>query len=1782
MKNALRLICILLVWLTLAFPVAAVTVEQKLTTRYVDTSNCNTPEASSLFANSDGRIYLWFLLNGTQTGDRLRVEWIAPGGSINRAASYNPLDSGGRRCFYDSLLIADLANRTGQWSIRLYYNDGLLFTLTFTLLSLDHTLTRFVDPNNQCPKPAVADIFANTEARVYVWFNVSGVAIGDRMKAEWYDPTQQLYSSFTWSPLTFSGTACYSGWLSIGGAEAANRLGNWSVGISHNDTPLFSRGFNLVAERHNQLLAFQVSGDGRFNAGAAPDPQTGFAGTNSYGLMFRWPSAPGTSFTSFRIDGHDSIYGTDGTPLETPVNLDAKTNRSRWRIGDIEFTQVLQLAFNNQTGREDIIKIAYTMRNTGTVTRQVGGRVLIDTDINQNDGVPFRVSGVGIVKQEREFAGTDVPDSFQAFFDVTDTRRVTVSTLKSGGATAPDRLVLGSWPKMFDTLYDYAIDSNLDFTNDSAYAVYWLPRPLAPGESRGYTTFYGLSAVQVNLEPPLALGVSGPAALSVVNNAYSPDPFDVVATVYNNGSGVANNVQLTLNLPNGLGLASGAATVSLGQVAVGQERQVSWRVATGARTGAGAYTYSVMLTAANAPTKTVARTVTLPQLIITNSLSGTVGIWDGAELWKLNGNGVIVQVTAENSQTRRTETVTDGAYLFSNLPAGSYKLSAKLEYIDEVNVSNVIILPPPLKNGGCQRKSLVKDTQVMVNTVEVQGNKTVNLDFPPPIVMVHGVKSCYEKWYSTEVDAQTKYWDNFVRARGGITFTPNYVSYLPTSWPQRAKQLQNQIEYNFGRLSRDIETRHRYPAWFLVAHSMGGLTARALVYQNEAVALTAALQKLYLLGTPNSGAYGRWYAYYFPFGSELNNWRLSYPLFGYLSEEAITTRFNQEYRSFKDKRVTVFAGNADSINSQPSDGVVREHSVYHIELKNNVISFDNLSPITFQGKTFPREHDELGSLATLKPILVDEILPEIMRLSPPRSAVVNQEWQETEGAAQVQADLNSAHSAVTLTASGFGAELKKVLVEGQALTAAQRAAHSFTIGATDVFTFSPLVLNGTATFTLTAPAGRVISFNAPPLDSAEKTSDEFGETLLVRNPTPGQWQLNATAGTAAAAFIFLVQENSPVGFVGAVKESQVALGKPATLLARLEGAVQAASVSGRLVNEVGETVETLTLFDDGQHQDGSQNDGVFGTVTQPLRTSGRYYVAFTAQAFFNGLTCSRQTEAFVDVLPAGRLLTGQFSDMAFDADNDNRLETLRFTAVFSALSAGSYLVSGDLLDAQGFRVAHAVGQVEANAAGSFAAKLDFNLAGAFCQQFAGAFSIQNLTLTSGADFMALDVWSEKLNTQRYDGVTFNCSNNFLTPRLRTVQPATLFPGNASQVVISGNGLANGVRVSFGGGVTVSSVTWLNSELLVAQVNVAANAASGPREVTVNNPDGRSSAASSLFSVASDQPPTVALSSLSNQQSVRGTITVSASAADDRGIQKVEFYLDSQLVTSDAEFPYQFVWQTTSTSNGNHVLVARAYDTAGQARETQLTVTVNNATIAVVSAASYATTGGLPAQSIAALFGGGMAGSTQVASTSPLPTDLGGVKVRVKDALGMERDAPLFFVSAGQINFLVPEATSNGAATLTVLRDGIAVGQGNVMIEAVAPGLFAANANAQGVAAASVLRVKANGALSYESIARLNQAGTAWEPVPIDLGPEGEQVFLVAYGTGFRNRSALTNATATLGGANVELLYVGAQGELVGLDQANIRIPRSFIGRGLVNVGLTVDGKAANTVTLKVQ
>ncbi len=253
---------------------------------------------------------------------------------------------------------------------------------------------------------------------------------------------------------------------------------------------------------------------------------------------------------------------------------------------------------------------------------------------------------------------------------------------------------------------------------------------------------------------------------------------------------------------------------------------------------------------------------------------------------------------------------------------------------------------------------------------------------------------------------------------------------------------------------------------------------------------------------------------------------------------------------------------------------------------------------------------------------------------------------------------------------------------------------------------------------------------------------------------------------------------------------------------------------------------------------------------------------------------------------------------------------------------------------------------------------------------------------------------------------------------------------------------------------------------------------------------------------------------------------------------------------------------------------------GNNRVRKVQAASNVRAVASVSAASYAVQ--VAADSIVAAFGERLAPSVEIGQTIPLPTTLAGTTVRVRDSAGIERLAPLFFVSGGQVNYLVPSGMADGVATVTINTAEGSLSTGTLNVTGVAPGLFAANADGSGVPSALTLRIKSDGVQLYEPIARFDAATSRYVATPIDLGPESDQMFLILYGTGLRARSALSAVTLRYADLNGEVLYVGEAPGFVGLDQVNVSVPRGLIGRGDVNLTLTVDGRVANTMRINLK
>jgi uncharacterized protein (TIGR03437 family) len=245
--------------------------------------------------------------------------------------------------------------------------------------------------------------------------------------------------------------------------------------------------------------------------------------------------------------------------------------------------------------------------------------------------------------------------------------------------------------------------------------------------------------------------------------------------------------------------------------------------------------------------------------------------------------------------------------------------------------------------------------------------------------------------------------------------------------------------------------------------------------------------------------------------------------------------------------------------------------------------------------------------------------------------------------------------------------------------------------------------------------------------------------------------------------------------------------------------------------------------------------------------------------------------------------------------------------------------------------------------------------------------------------------------------------------------------------------------------------------------------------------------------------------------------------------------------------------------------------------------INSTPVTSVSAASFEEMAA--PDSIIAAFGSLLATTTKAATTIPLPTTIEGTSVTIRDSANVERLAPLFFVSPAQVNYAVPAETALGQATVEVRSGDGTISRGTLTVRAVAPAVFTANSNGRGVPAANLLRVRANGEQIFESLAEFDAAENRFKTKPIDLGPEGERVFLILYLTGLR-RAADPNNDGNLnesfrllvGGVQSTPLFVGALQSFVGLEQINsAEIPRSLSGRGRVNVAVAALGFSASNL-----
>jgi uncharacterized protein (TIGR03437 family) len=198
--------------------------------------------------------------------------------------------------------------------------------------------------------------------------------------------------------------------------------------------------------------------------------------------------------------------------------------------------------------------------------------------------------------------------------------------------------------------------------------------------------------------------------------------------------------------------------------------------------------------------------------------------------------------------------------------------------------------------------------------------------------------------------------------------------------------------------------------------------------------------------------------------------------------------------------------------------------------------------------------------------------------------------------------------------------------------------------------------------------------------------------------------------------------------------------------------------------------------------------------------------------------------------------------------------------------------------------------------------------------------------------------------------------------------------------------------------------------------------------------------------------------------------------------------------------------------------------------------------AVTDAASYVPR--VAPGELASIFGTNLANGTQQASGFPLPTNMAGATVYVNNSA-----VRLLYVSATQINFQVPSSLAAGTANMYVSRSGGQSALFQFTVVTNAPGIFQDTSNhaiAQNATDNSTNSDSAPVASGDVLVVYLTGQGALNNPVADGTATPDSPL-----------SSATATATATIGGENATVQFLGLTPGYTGLAQANIVVPSSL-------------------------
>jgi hypothetical protein len=279
-----------------------------------------------------------------------------------------------------------------------------------------------------------------------------------------------------------------------------------------------------------------------------------------------------------------------------PIEFDNNKNPTGWLRIRVEYKLI-----------GDTLQTSIEVTNEGQQEHAIGLRICFDAGFDRpggpDDGQPvFLASGQAIVA-ETVINGPFTQDNYtwtsydpnnpliavRGLVGTSETAELYNPGTATEAAGMPDRMEFGQLRNMGVGVWDFVPNPGAPLLgNDWAYAVRWDAKPLAPGRSRRFVTWYGVGSSTPSYDFPFAMMAYVPPGLKVVQDpltaeykivdSFNQSPFPVAVYVDNYGPSPLLNASARLRLPSGFELDSGQPTGNLGIIPHDELKWAVWQV----------------------------------------------------------------------------------------------------------------------------------------------------------------------------------------------------------------------------------------------------------------------------------------------------------------------------------------------------------------------------------------------------------------------------------------------------------------------------------------------------------------------------------------------------------------------------------------------------------------------------------------------------------------------------------------------------------------------------------------------------------------------------------------------------------------------------------------------------------------------------------------------------------------------------------------------------------------------------------------------------------------------------------------------------------------------------------------------------------------------------------------------------------------------------------------------------------------------------------------------------